>query len=204
MNEFDLKAKDWDQDPARRERARAVADAIRANAPLSKTMTALEYGCGTGLLSFALYGDIGPVTLADSSEGMLETLRGKIAAAGLTGMTPLKLDLAADPPPAERFDLVYTLMTLHHIPDTDRILRQFHDLLKPGGWVAVSDLDKEDGSFHGPGFDGHLGFDRAALAAQLEAAGFTGVRAATAHELRHETAAGPKTFPMFLLVGRRP
>ena len=48
----------------------------------------------------------------------------------------------------ERFDLVYTLMTLHHIPDTAKILGSFQALLQPGGVLCIADLDKEDGSFH--------------------------------------------------------
>ena len=82
MADFDSKAKDWDAVPGRAERANAVAAAIREQVSLSKTMTALEYGCGTGLLSFALQAELGPITLADSSTGMLEVLREKIARAG--------------------------------------------------------------------------------------------------------------------------
>jgi len=55
MTNFDERAKDWDSDPKKVERARVVADAIRSVIPLSKDMHALEYGCGTGLLSFALH-----------------------------------------------------------------------------------------------------------------------------------------------------
>ena len=58
MTNFDERAKDWDSDPKKVERARVVAEAIRAAIPLSKEITALEYGCGTGLLSFALQSDL--------------------------------------------------------------------------------------------------------------------------------------------------
>ena len=37
--------------------------------------------------------------------GMLEVLRDKIAACGAANMTPMKLDLAVDPLPNDRFDL---------------------------------------------------------------------------------------------------
>ena len=55
----------------------------------------------------------------------------KIASAGVTNMHPIRLDLASDPLPAERYDLTYSLMTLHHIHDAKGILRKFHDLLGP-------------------------------------------------------------------------
>jgi hypothetical protein len=44
-------------------------------------------------------------------------------------MRPLQLDLVRDPLPDERFDLIYTLMTFHHIADTDKILRDLFSLL---------------------------------------------------------------------------
>src|ERR1043165_5020929 len=117
MTNFDERAKDWDSDPKKVERARAVAETIRKTIRLSTSMNALEYGCGTGLLSFALQSTLGSITLADTSQGMLDGLREKIASAGVTNMRPLRLDLTIDPLPDERYDLTYSLMTLHHIED---------------------------------------------------------------------------------------
>ena len=151
MTNFDERAKDWDSDPKKVERARVVADAIRKSIPLSNEMNALEYGCGTGLLSFALQSDLGQITLADTSQGMLDVLKEKIVASGVTNMHPVRLDLATDPMPAEHFHLTYSLMTLHHIPDTNGILNKFHALLEPNGYLLVADLEKEDGSFHTDG-----------------------------------------------------
>ena len=85
----------------------------------------------------------------------------KIAVAGVTNMHPIRLDLSTDPLPAERFDLTYSLMTLHHIDDAKDILKKFHALLEPSGLLCVADLDKEDGTFHTDGTtDVHLGFER--------------------------------------------
>jgi len=143
---FDDKAKTWDSDPIKRERAFAVAAAIRQRVPLAQDWRALEYGCGTGLLSFALHAELGRIALADSSPGMLAVLEDKIAATGFSHLHPLALDLVTDPLPAERYDLIYTLMTLHHVADVDRLLRAFHDLLRPSSWLCIADLDQEDGS----------------------------------------------------------
>jgi ubiquinone/menaquinone biosynthesis C-methylase UbiE len=201
MTDFDSRAKDWDEVPGRVERANAVAAAIREQVALSRAMKALEYGCGTGLLSFALQAELGTITLADSSSGMLEVLREKIARGGITNMNPLRLNLAVDPLPFERFNLVYTLMTLHHIPDTIKILDSFHSLLQPGGVACISDLDKEDGSFHShePAFDGHNGFERAVLGQQLVQAGFTNVRFSTCYSLIKDGRA----YALFLAVAEK-
>lgn len=204
MTNFDEAAKDWDSDPKRRERAQAVADAIRKTIPLSTKMNALEYGCGTGLLSFALQSDLGRITLADASQAMLDVLSEKIARAGMTNMHPIRLDLAVDPLPAERYDLTYSLMTLHHIPDTKNILTQFHALLKPKGYLLVADLDKEDGSFHTDGStDVHLGFERSSFQRLVEAIGFGNVIFSTAYEIQKKVNDKEKTFPVFLMSAQK-
>ena len=200
MNEFDQKASQWDAKPVRVERAQAVADGIRVAIPLSSQLTALEYGCGTGLLSFALQPHLGHITLADSSTGMLAVLREKIAVANIQNMTPLQLDLSADPLPAERYQLIYTLMTLHHIADTDQMLRAFYQLLDAPGHLCVADLDREDGTFHEDEFHGHLGFDRDELGARARQAGFQTIRFTTAFHMVKEIKGVNKDYPVFLMV----
>lgn len=204
MTNFDERAKDWDSDPNKVERAFAVAEAIRKTVPLSAKMSALEVGCGTGLLSFALQADLGPITLADTSQGMLDVLAEKIAAAHVTNMRPLKLDLTTDPLPAERYQLTYSLLTLHHIQDTQAVLEKFHALLEPNGILLVADLDKEDGTFHTDGTtDIHLGFARMELQKQVEAAGFGEVTFTTAVILHKKVHDAEKDFPLFLMMARR-
>lgn len=200
---FDGKARQWDENPVFRARAERIAQAMRARIPLDRTVTALDYGSGTGLLSFPLQDALGRITLMDSSAGMLAVAREKIAAQGLNHMTVRQVDLTADPPTDERYDLIYTSMTLHHIPDTDHILRVFHGLLKPGGWLAVADLDREDGSFHGPEVEVHHGFDRAELAARAEAAGFGEVVFDTVFAIDKTKDTGTRRYPVFLLTARR-
>jgi ubiquinone/menaquinone biosynthesis C-methylase UbiE len=201
---FDERAKDWDSDPAKVERARVVADAIRAAIPLRPEMTALEYGCGTGLLSFALQNEFKSITLADTSQGMLDVLAGKIEAAGARNMHPLRLDLLSDPLPASRYGIIYSLMALHHVPDTERVLGQFHALLDAGGTLCISDLDKEDGTFHGEQVTGvHHGFDRTAFQRQVEDAGFSRVGFSTVHAVKQTVDGVERIFPLFLMVAEK-
>lgn len=200
MSDFDLKAKKWDIDPIKTERAGAVARSIRTILPRRPGLSALEYGCGTGLLSFALQPFPGFITLADSSTGMLQVLADKIKAAGIDNMLPLHLDLTVDPVPATRFHLLYTLMTLHHINDIDSTLRQFHELLYPGGLLCVADLDREDGTFHGSDFNGHKGFVRDELAEKTMAAGFDPPTFSTVFHMTRKTGGTTKHYPLFLMT----
>jgi ubiquinone/menaquinone biosynthesis C-methylase UbiE len=202
-SDFDARASTWDEDASKRDRARRVAEVIVARVPSLSGKTVLEYGAGTGLLGLALQPFVAELTLADSSREMLAVAERKIASQGVPNARTLPLDLAAGPAPELRFDLVCTLLTLHHIPDTDGILGAFHRLLPAGGLLCLADLDREDGSFHGPGFTGHNGFDRADLGARLERSGFRNVRFETVCEVRKETAAGLRAFPLFLAIAER-
>jgi ubiquinone/menaquinone biosynthesis C-methylase UbiE len=198
--DFDARAATWDDDSTKVRRARAVADAIQRHVPLTRATRVLEYGCGTGLLSFMLRPQVGDVTLADISDGMLAVAAAKIAATGDAAMRTVRLDLLADPLPVQRFDVVWSLMTLHHIPDTEAILARFREVLARPGCLCIADLDAEDGSFHGAGFDGHNGFDRGRLGAQARAAGFATVAFTTAYVMRKASGGVERSYPIFLMV----
>ena len=202
---FDAIAADWDDSPTRRALAAGVAAAITAAVPLQAHWHALEYGCGTGLVGAALAPRVARLLACDVSPGMLAVLAAKARAAGLDHLQTRVLDLTREPAPAERFDLVFSSMTLHHIPDVAALLRVLHGLLKPDGWLALADLDAEDGSFHRPDVPGvmHHGFDRAALQADLRNAGYTDVRARTAHTVSKTAADGrERRYPVFLITAR--
>ena len=205
MTNFDEKAATWDQNPQTIERGQAIAAGIRRMVPLSTEMSGFEYGCGTGVLSFLLSPSLRHITMADSSEGMLEVLQDKIRTTEVVNMTPMRLDLTADPvPPEMSFELVYSAMTLHHIADTDRILQIFDTMLKPDGYLCISDLDKEDGTFHSGTFDGHHGFDRRDLQTRLERAGFRDVGFETCYTISKERNDVTDDFPVFLMTCRKP
>jgi SAM-dependent methyltransferase len=202
-SEFDGRAATWDADPAKVERARRVAEAIAREVPDLAGRSVLEYGAGTGLLGLALLRRAAALTLADASEGMLAVARAKVDALGAGNARTLRLDLATDPLPAGRFGLICTLMTMHHVAEVDGLLRSFHALLEPGGVLCACDLDAEDGSFHGTGFDGHRGFDRAELERRIRAAGFGPVRLSTPYVVEKPVGGIPRFFPLFLAVARR-
>jgi ubiquinone/menaquinone biosynthesis C-methylase UbiE len=201
---FDEKATRWDTDPKKIERAETVAAAIRRQVPLSPSTRTLEYGCGTGLLGFALQPAVGELVLADSSPGMLSVVEQKIAAGGFDQVRMLHLDLSAEPTPDEYFDLICSLMTLHHVDDYQGLLAAFWELLNSGGYLCVADLDVEDGSFHGSDFSGHQGFDRQKLAGVLTRIGFVDVNFTTVFEVVRGEEGALKGYPVFLMVCRRP
>jgi len=200
-NRFDTAAAEWDQKQRRVDLAAAIAAGIAA-LPLHQEMEALEYGCGTGLVGLALAPRLGSLIAADSSPGMLATLSDKIAAQGITNVRPLLLDLYSEDCP-QQFDLIFSAMTLHHIDDVELILGKIVDGLKPGGILALADLDSEDGSFHRDNPTGvmHHGFDRAQLTAALRRLGLKAITVDTVHTIMKTDGQGEKQpYPVFLLT----
>lgn len=200
-NSFDERAATWDDDPAHVERAEVVARAIRKSMSLDASVRMLEYGAGTGLVSQALRDTVGPITLVDTSAGMRQVMQDKISAGAITDARVLDLDFANGPVPApsELFELVVTVLTLHHIHGLARVLSNFAALLTPGGRLAIVDLDKEDGTFHPEGFDGHHGFDHTELSADLQQAGFTNIAFAPCHEIMRDD----RPYSLFLATASR-
>ena len=201
MSTFDERAKDWDT-PERIARAAEAAGVIRANVDLAPTDRVVDIGAGTGLLGLGLLDDIGELVLAEPSDGMLAVIGQKLAAADLPHVTAVKLDLVSDPPPGDPFDLAVSFLVLHHIEDTAAALAAVRRLLRPGGRMALSDLDTEDGTFHSAEAEGihHLGFDRRALADLARTAGFVEVETRSAMDIADED----RRFRAFLLLGRNP
>lgn len=201
---FDQSAATWDNEPGRIALVKAVGEAILQQAEPTKDMDVLDYGCGTGLVSLFLLPHVRSVTGADNSPGMLEVLNRKIAERGIENMRAIRLNLENDPLPNERYRLIVTSMTMHHVADTGRVLRAFHALLHPGGRVCIADLDREPGLFHRPEAARsvhHHGFDRGWLKDQLAAAGFTQMQEVTAHTLHKPVKnGGERAFPVFLIT----
>ncbi|HTS14527.1 MAG TPA: methyltransferase [Candidatus Sulfotelmatobacter sp.] len=201
MSSFDERARTWDT-PDRRARAIAVAQAVREHVPLTRSTRTIEIGAGTGLLGLALADEVGELVLAEPSAGMLEVAREKLGPPAAARISAVPFDLLTDPPPGGPFDLAISLLVLHHLPDTHAALAAILRLLRPGGRIAIADLEAEDGTFHEPGSEGiyHEGFERGHLAGLARAAGFADVAVVTATEIERNG----RVYPVILLLGRRP
>jgi len=200
---FDKAAATWDKKPRRVQLAEKISTAIITRLPLDKNMSGMEFGCGTGLVSLALAPKLKTLAALDTSQGMLDVLQEKIDEQQLTNMHCLNADIFNDSY-KEQYDLIFCSMTLHHLKDTDAVLKRFSELLNPGGYLAVADLVTEDGSFHGPTVKDlyfHNGFDTEKLGKTLTELSMANIHTDIAHTITKETT--QKDYPIFLLTGQK-
>jgi putative AdoMet-dependent methyltransferase len=181
-----------------RDRAVIFGNEISSSISLCKSMQVLDFGAGSGALTSQLIDKVKKITALDISSAVLkelnerEELKGKVETICQNILaTPLN----------RTFDLIISSMAIHHIKSLGILFKRFSDNLKPGGKIALIDLDKEDGSFHGDGKEGiaHFGFDREKLNSCLKDAGFTDIQFKSIHNLNRNG----KEFPVFLVVANK-
>ncbi len=130
-----------------------------------KDLKVLDFGCGTGLFGLNFLDYASTLMGIDTSEGMLKVFDEKTRdrehpeiSRKLTNLEKENLD--------ERFDLVVSSMTFHHLNNPREMIKKIKAMLTPSGQMAIVDLDKEDGSFH-PDNEGmgvkHFGFSKEEL-----------------------------------------
>lgn len=178
MSLFDGMAPTYDT-PQRAQVAGIIANAIRAQAGPSEDKSALDYGCGTGLVGLPLASAFQSLLLVDASQPMVEEVQRKIDAAGAKNAATLCADFAVGVPAGLGADVVFMAQVLLHIPDVAGILRALCGVVHPGGRLFIVDFDKDDGITQGPA---HNGFVQAHLQEAVLEAGFS---KASSHTFYH-------------------
>ena len=204
ISEFDGKAEDWDKNPMHYDRSVAITSLMKEIIPLNDLMTALEFGAGTGIASFLLKDYLREITLMDNSVEMVRVMDEKIKATRAKNLKTVYFDLEHDDFSEGKFDLIFTQMVLHHVTDTEKIIKKFYGLLNPGGHLAIADLYTEDGLFHGDSFSGHRGFDVELLSGLIRDQGFFNVSHRKCFVIdRKLSETETKQFDVFLLTAQR-
>ena len=110
-------------------------------------LTVLDVACGTGDFSVSIARAMmkksqpGRVTGVDLSEGMLEVMRRKIEALGLTDLIEAEYSDGEDLHfAAGSFDRVTIAFGIRNFEDRQKGLEQFHKVLKPGGKLIILEL----------------------------------------------------------------
>jgi 2-polyprenyl-3-methyl-5-hydroxy-6-metoxy-1,4-benzoquinol methylase len=196
---FDAAALQWDEEPRRVKLAFEIAAAIQDAIPLSPEWDALDFGCGTGLVTLQLAPNLRSITGIDSSSGMLDRLNAKIQTSGFPNVQTELCELTKGDLPSGMYHLITSAMTLHHIEEIAPLLQSFKSLLHPGGWIALADLETEDGSFH-EDHTGvfHHGFSAQELTDLLKNTGFSSISVTAATNV----VKGDRSYPVLLATAQ--
>lgn len=109
--------------------------------------SALDVGCGGGLLSEALARDGARVTAIDLAPELVKVARLHRLESGVQVDYQLRsVESLAEEQPAT-FDVITCMEMLEHVPDPPAIIRACHALLKPGGRLFVSTLNRTPAAF---------------------------------------------------------
>jgi len=202
--DFDALAQTWDTKD-RMNRAQMIAQEIQKEISDETYHKALEFGCGTGLVSFNLHLVLREMTLVDSSGEMIRIVKNKIRNYALHNMSALQIDIVKGEQLPSSYDLIYSSMALHHISDTKKLLHTLYSHLDKGGRICIVDLTQDDGSFHKSetGFDGHNGFNTGDLANIFEKTGFTNITSKIIYQGIKETEDGGLPYSLFLMTAAR-
>jgi len=203
--DFDIQSITWD-DERRKNRAKLIAQEISKSIQIEKQYTALEFGCGTGLISFCLNDKFEMITLVDTSKGMVDVLNSKINEFEIDNMKAYQIDInESNILPENSYDVIYTSMALHHIVNTETTIKNLYKLLKSDGYLCIIDLDEEDGSFHKEekDFNGHNGFNQNSLKNVLLEIGFKEVETNTFHEDLKVVEEMKVKYSLFLMIGKK-
>ena len=108
-----------------------------------------DLGAGSGYFTFRLaakVGSRGEVLAVDIQDEMLETLRQRAAANGITNVEEVKASETDPHLPAGGVDRVLMVDVYHELAYPYEVMTQVHDALKPGGRVVFVEYRKEDPS----------------------------------------------------------
>ena len=195
---FEQKAHIYDTDDKRVSNVENIANAIIGSVSLNKKMHLMDFGSGTGLLLERIAPYVRKITAIDISKSMndqLDKKRGSIDCE----IDILEIDLESNNI-TDKFDGIISSMTMHHVKDIQVMFAKLYSVLNDGGFIAISDLDKEDGSFHTEDTGVyHFGFERDAITSVANQAGFREVKivdASVMHKPHGE-------FPVFLLTAKK-
>ncbi len=195
---FAKKASTYDQKKRRVDNVKNIANRILDSITLKEDMHLADFGSGTGLLLKEIAPYVKKITAIDRSVSMNSVLEQNIPDIDCE-VEILPIDLTKESIDI-KFDGIISSMTLHHIQDIDKLFEKFYSLLRDGGFIALADLDKEDGSFHSEDTGVcHYGFDRDEILDSAKRAGFKNLNIVDASLIKKSYG----EYPVFLLYGRK-
>lgn len=195
---FAHKAEAYDKEVARIGNVTNIANLILKEIDYSQEMSIMDFGSGTGLLLSKIAPHVNKITAIDISKSMNKTLENKRNSIDCK-LEIIEMDLTKEDL-NQKFDGIISSMTIHHVKDTLALFKKLYEMLNSKGTIALSDLDKEDGSFHTEDTGVfHFGFDREEFLNLAKRAGFKNLKMQTVGLVEKPYG----KYPVFLLTGNK-
>lgn len=102
----------------------------------------IDLGCGGGVLSEALTREHAQVLGIDQSETLIEVAKAHAVAQHLPITYQVAEIEALSKEKTENFDMVCCMELLEHVPDPVTLIQACSTLVKPGGWVFFSTINR--------------------------------------------------------------
>lgn len=126
-------------------RLEGIADLVSQAAADVDVRRVLDVGAGTGTGTVALARRFpaAQVVAIDVSEEMLSRVRASAVSAGVAARVVTEnVDVAGATESLGLFDVAWAALSLHEVDDPDRALENLHAALRPGGVLAVVEMDE--------------------------------------------------------------
>jgi ubiquinone/menaquinone biosynthesis C-methylase UbiE len=120
------------------------ADAVRSYLIDTHDKTAIDFGCGTGLIGINLFREFKSILFLDSSDKMIDVVKNKIERLKISNATALCYDLENGEIPDITVDYILMSQVLLHIKDYADILSKLRKMLNNNGHLIITDFDKND------------------------------------------------------------
>ena len=167
---------------------------------------AADIGAGSGFVTEGLLRRGLRVIAVDRSKAMLEEMRRKF---GDGAAVEYRIGEAESLPLEDRsVDYVFANMCLHHVESPFAAIREMARIVKPGGRLIITDLDRHDFEFlRMEHCDRWMGFDRPDVARWLAEAGLVDVKIDCVGEnccAASQSGCGEAAVSIFVACGMNP
>jgi SAM-dependent methyltransferase len=100
----------------------------------------VDVACGPGVISRATAARVGSVTGVDLTPAMIGEAEQRAAEEGIENVAFQVGDATALDFADGSFDGAITRLSLHHVPAPGRVVAEMARVVRPGGWVVLSDI----------------------------------------------------------------
>ncbi|MNE19279.1 hypothetical protein D3C80_1123510 [compost metagenome] len=174
-DKFEMIANIYDT-PERIQIAKVSSDAIREYLVDAKSKSAIDFGCGTGLVGMNLLDEFDSMLFLDTSQNMIHQIQQKVSDLNIQNVDTLCFDFEKEDVSDLHADYIFMVQVLLHIQDVEFVLTRLFDVLNEGGHLLIVDFDKNEKVASDIV---HNGFNQAELTDIMTKIGYRNIRSKT-------------------------